>query len=460
MSVATFLAFATRLAGLLIGVVVLTRLLRMRLGVWLATLLVLAFAPVVAEEAAVIARYIGSRVDSADGLFGLSYSTWNWIYGASILMGVIVLDRALARAWHTGRQLRDSEERLRSIITAAPDLILIVDADGTICFASREIGGIPASEIAGLNVFHFVAPSYHAVSREAMAKVLESGEIVELEVQGDRIDGSMGWFSVRMGPIRHEDGTVRITSISTDITERKHAEEALRRNERLASMGTFATGIAHEINNPLGAIVLSAQMALRHVDDDDRTLVQKHLEQILDQAKRCGRIVKSVLRFARQEPAEKWPENLNRVIRGAVDSMAGYLQEHDARVSLDLDEALPAIVMNPLEMGQVFINLLTNAVQSGGTPPEVVVSTRCNGKGVEIVVRDNGCGLPEEHADQIFDPFFTTRRHQGGTGLGLSLVHSVVRGHGGTIQASTLSKRQGAEITINLPLDGASVSER
>ena len=235
------------------------------------------------------------------------------------------------------------------------------------------------------------------------------------------------------------------------FAERQRSEGTLREAERLASVGTLATGIAHEINNPLGAILVSAESALaaRGTADGDET-VRNCLNDIVQQADQGGQIVRSVLQFARREPTERWPNDLNRVIRTAMDMTRSEITKIGAVARLDLEESLPQVQLNPFEIQQVLISILQNCVDVGNAETRITVRSERTRSGARVTVEDNGPGLSEQERRQIFDPFYTTRRRKGGRGLGLSIAHTIVTQHDGEISVDS-EPGLGTRVTIDLP---------
>jgi signal transduction histidine kinase len=221
------------------------------------------------------------------------------------------------------------------------------------------------------------------------------------------------------------------------FAERQRSEGKLREVERLASIGTLATGIAHEINNPLGAILVAAESALvaRGTADADET-VGTCLDEIVQQADQGGQIVRSILEFARREPTERWPNDLNRVIRTAMDMTRSEIIKIGAVARLDLEESLPQVQLNPFEIQQVLVSIIQNCVDVGNAETRITVRSERTRSRARVTVEDNGPGLSEQERRQIFDPFYTTRRREGGTGLGLSIAHAIVTQHGGEISVA------------------------
>jgi PAS domain S-box-containing protein len=233
--------------------------------------------------------------------------------------------------------------------------------------------------------------------------------------------------------------------------------DQLRHSERLSSIGTLAAGIAHEINNPVGMILLSAEQVLCHIPDADKEGQPGHLmREIVENAKRCGQIVKSVLRFARQEPGKHWPADVNTVIEHAVDLTRTYVLKRGGVIETSLQPDLPSVLLNPVELEQVFVNLIRNGVESTDMAPRILIESTLVGSTVHVSVCDNGRGVRPEDRSRIFDPFYTTRQSEGGTGLGLSLTYGIVTDHGGTIRIEDASGG-GTIMRVELPVNAADV---
>ena len=223
----------------------------------------------------------------------------------------------------------------------------------------------------------------------------------------------------------------------------------MRQAERLASIGTLAAGIAHEINNPIGAILLHAQSATR-LDSSQQDELQHMLQQIIEQSMRCANIVRSVLRFAKQGTSEKWLTDINTSVQTAIRIVEQEAKAHGSAITLELGEALPQVGINPTEVEQVVVNLLLNSIQAADTGVSVTVATQAVDDRVRITVTDDGPGIPADKRDYVFDPFYTGRQRDGGTGLGLSIVRGIVESHSGTIVADC-GDEGGTTVVIDLP---------
>jgi len=241
-----------------------------------------------------------------------------------------------------------------------------------------------------------------------------------------------------------------------EMEERKQVEQELAKAQHLASLGTLAAGIAHEINNPLHAIAMSAEVTGQALmmPGNEQT-AKTFLQKIKDEVARCGRIVRSVLQFARQESSDKWPHQLDKVVNQAVGLVQQQAAERNISVQAELPDRLPLLTMNPTEMEQVLVNLLSNAIMASPPHDHVSVTAEAAADTVCLIVRDKGRGMTEEELQHIFDPFFTTRQQSGGTGLGLSIVHGIVEDHGGTIRVES-AFNVGTSFVIELPSTSAS----
>ena len=233
----------------------------------------------------------------------------------------------------------------------------------------------------------------------------------------------------------------------------RQIEQAMSDNHRLAMIGVMAAGIAHDINNPLGAALTSAETALAIKDNPDNAeTFERCMQNIVGSIRRCGQIGKSLLQFARQGQSKRSRQDLNDVVRGACDAVRSYLKRHRATIHLSLDEYLPKVMLSRLEIEQVLVNLIQNAVQATEGPAVMTIRTGKTADSVRITVRDNGTGISEEQKQRLLDPLFTTREGRGGTGLGLSVSNSIVRSYRGSIDVDC-AVGEGTTVAVNLPLD-------
>jgi two-component system NtrC family sensor kinase len=183
---------------------------------------------------------------------------------------------------------------------------------------------------------------------------------------------------------------------------------------------------------------------------DRPSRLDKCLDNIVESAERCGDITESVLRFARPQTTEKASADLNAVVEHAVLLTRKYVKERGGTIELQPAPGLPQVLVNAVEMEQVFINLIRNAIEAAAGDIRIVIRTLTSPQGVRIMVQDNGPGVAEDDLEHLFDPFFTTRREKGGTGLGLSIVHGIITRHGGSVGVESCPGK-GSTFTIELP---------
>ena len=343
------------------------------------------------------------------------------------------------------------DERAQEVYESAPFGIAVCDGGLSCRFANRMLGsifGYAPEQLTQLGLLDLAHPE-DAAGLERIARELLHGDgrSAQVERRFVRRDGRVVWCRTSFTTLAGGPPLV----MAEDTTERRAAEQKIRESERLVAVGTLAAGIAHEINNPVGSVLASAQYALMVMKDDDGPQkVEEALQNIVSEARRCGQIVKSVLKFAREETTERWPEDLNALVGQAADHSMEMARRYGAELTLDLAPSLPEVLVNPTEIEQLLANLVRNALQSGGFGIRVVIRTEDQEDRVVLSVVDDGPGMPPEVREQIFDPFFTTREASGGTGLGLSMVHGIVSGHGGKISVHS-EPGEGTEVTIELP---------
>ena len=241
------------------------------------------------------------------------------------------------------------------------------------------------------------------------------------------------------------------TELEQTVATLQTTRAQLTQSEKLSAIGEFVAGVAHELNNPLTTVMGFAELLQRaKVDERQR----RQLEMVEREARRCGRIVKSLLSFARRHKPERAPTPLNDVIHAAIEILAYQLRTSNVEMRLQLAPELPLVVADPHQIQQVIVNIINNARQAidererGGW---IFIQTAVVADRVHITIQDNGPGIAPENVVKIFDPFFTTKEVGRGTGLGLSLCYGIVKEHGGAISVqSTLGA--GATFSIEVPI--------
>jgi len=255
--------------------------------------------------------------------------------------------------------------------------------------------------------------------------------------------------------------SVHRSTLEKEVKERTNAlvesQKKLLEKERLASLGAFAAGIAHEINNPVGAILLTIDNAGEQLGDfstpeDIKKFSKSIFEKVATHGKRCGRIVRGILQFARAQTTEKWPDDINKVIRRSILNLSDSLPSHVAAIEFKQAENLPLLQLNPTAMEQAIINIVKNSIEAAdGKEIQVKIRTFQAKDTVLVEIEDTGKGMTEEQQLHLFDPFYTTRLTSGGTGLGLSIVHGIVQEHGAVIRVKS-EVGVGTTMTIEFPV--------
>jgi len=236
------------------------------------------------------------------------------------------------------------------------------------------------------------------------------------------------------------------------------SRERLRESDRLAAVGTLTAGIAHQINNPIGAILVGAEFALASEDEDDVDAIRRNvLTSNLEEAQRCASIVQNMLRFTRNEPTEKWIEDLNQVVQRAKRATTAYARDRSGEVVLNLSETSLPVLMSPIEIEQVLVNVIRNGIESMEDDVRVEIRTWKEGAWASIALLDRGRGIDAQQIGRVFDPFYSSRVREGGTGLGLSVAQGIVIDHGGKIHVDS-EKGAGTTVSIRLPLSAPSES--
>jgi PAS domain S-box-containing protein len=372
---------------------------------------------------------------------------------------LVVFGRDLSQRERDEAGLSASEEQFRLLADTIPAILWMTSADGDITVLNQSglefVGRTPEKNTEALREFYVHPDDREPLRQEFDAAILRRSAF-GTDVRVRDASGTYRWLAFRGMPRFGPDGAFAgLVGVASDVTEQKLAEASLDRSERLASLGTLATGIASELDGPLGSIRSTVEGTLTTLDraPNFRCLDQS-LKRILVQVERARKITRDLVHFARSEPLGVEPRDLNGLVLELVDQLRGNIRAAQATVECQLAADLPPVPIAWTEMVYAIANLLQNAVVSSERPVHVSVRTERRGDRALLTVSDDGDGIPEDTLARIFDPFFTTRRHLGATGMGLSLAQRIVRDQNGTLEVQSTVDR-GTAFIVSLPLDAS-----
>ncbi|EFK08467.1 PAS domain S-box protein [delta proteobacterium NaphS2] len=384
-----------------------------------------------------------------------------------ILAGVLAIvlfemrwSRILEKKVHQRTEaLKKSEERYRSLVESAEDFIFSVDPAGKFLsvnsFTANFFGSRPEAFLGKELASQFpedVAEKQLALIKRVYKHKKSMRDEFELKTGDHQI-----WISANFMPLKNEDGEVSaVLCIARDITENKVLERQLINTEKLASLGTLAAGVAHEVNNPLGVMLGFCDLLLRKTEKGTQTF--EDLKTIERQGLHCKQVVENLLSFARVEEGDSEFADLNYCVNDIINVVKHTLEMSHVELVQSLADDVPMVKGNPRQLQQVFLNLINNAVvamKGGGVLTIRTGQERIHRKAV-VQFEDNGVGIKEEDMDHIFEPFFTTKPEGEGTGLGLFVSYGIIAKYGGSLDCVSHAegipgKPSGTIFTIKLP---------
>jgi len=359
--------------------------------------------------------------------------------------------------------LRRSEDRLRLVIDTLPALVWSKLPDGSADFLNqrfREYTGLSLAEGLGwgwLNAFH---PEDRA--EEEWRAAFAIGEPFEKEARLRRADGAYRWFLLRAVPLRDERGNVvKWYGTTTDIEDRKRAEEALleaqanlARITRVVAMGELAAAIAHEVNQPLAAIVTNGNFCLRELTGGRQNVakLREAIAEIVNDGTRASTVISRIRSLLVKGAPDRAELDINEVIQDVTRLLRNELSRNRVSLRTDLAADLPRPLADRVQVQQVLINLIMNGIDAmrnlTDQPRELFIKSAKSPDGVLVQIQDSGSGLDPEQVGQVFEPFFTTKPE--GIGMGLSISRSIVESHGGRLWAAG-APTDGAIFQFTLP---------
>jgi PAS domain S-box-containing protein len=360
------------------------------------------------------------------------------------------------------RQLHQEQEFVRRLVANFPDLIAVLDRDARCTYVSPSVkdilGGTPQEYVG-----HGFVPRSDPEDSPKIAAILRrlvSGEESSARFEFRALHGDGTWRILRAsaGPFLDEQGAIAgVVASVRDVTESRLIQQQLIQKEKFAAMGQMMAGAAHELNNPLTAILgVGELLRERAVDDTSK----RHLDLVMQQARRAAGIVQNLLEFARPPAQAHADIRLEAIVQQALQISQPSLSEKNIAVKFEAPGNVPAVSGDPKQLTQVFLNLIANAAQAIASVRDhgsLSVSLASADGHVSATIVDDGPGIPSANVGKIFDPFFTTKRPGGGTGLGLTISLAIVKEHGGAIDVESPSGG-GAVFQVILPAAGSGSS--
>ena len=350
--------------------------------------------------------------------------------------------------------LQRNEERYRQLIAVSPLAIIVYRADRVVLINEAGLtlfGATTPSEILGKSHYDLFHPDYHVMIRERVQQLQAGSTTVPVaEEKILTLDGRILEVEVNKASFIDDEGTA-ILAMIRDISERNRLQEQLRKTERIAELGTLASGMAHEIGTPMNVILGRAEYLLQRTADEG---MKKGLATIVTQVERITKVMNQLLVFARRKIPERVAVDLSQTIEDSLEMFHERTTHSRITVEKVIEAHIPPVHADRDQLIQVLINLAMNSIHAMPEGGRLRMSLAREDNHVLLGVSDTGHGMPEEIRSKVFEPFFTTKDFGKGTGLGLTVVKGIIEEHGGTIEVES-AVAKGTTFWIRLPLDGA-----
>lgn len=378
---------------------------------------------------------------------------------ATQISQVLTLARAYAALEAAEHKAHEQTAILEAVVENAPDYVMQLDLQGVIGFINRVEPPLTIEEVVGSSWFDRISSEQRPYARAAFDRALEHGKPAELELHALSSGNQVRWFSFRMGVVKNKAKVATgVVIVARDVTEKKQTEMQLMLADRMASVGTLAAGVAHEINNPLAAVIANLDMAEHDILElGKRVALPPDLVDELHDARvsadRVREIVRDLKVFSRTQEDRRGAVDVKKLLESTL-RMAQNEIRHRAKVEKVYGQ-IPRVDANEGRLGQVFLNLIVNAVQAipegNYDRHKIKVVTALEGNQVVVTISDTGTGITPEVQRRLFTPFFTTKPPGVGTGLGLAISHRIVSSLGGNLDFET-ELGKGTTFRVRLPI--------
>jgi nitrogen-specific signal transduction histidine kinase len=370
----------------------------------------------------------------------------------NIISNVLTLHETKMENIRLHREVDGIKNYLQSIFDSITDIISVQDSDFHIRKHNHAAEVFLGSDRTGEKNFqtHAVKEICHSVyfKRDTVCPQCPALTTMKAQQTGSaEISLDSRYYQISTFPVTGDSAS--FIEVIKDITERKELERQLMESVKLASVGTLAAGVAHEINNPLSIVLGFAQTMIKEIPEEES--LYRDLKIVEQEATRCAKVVKDLLAFARPGRMEKTETHLIELMQSSISLLRHFIRKNVIHLQENYSPAVPKLSVDAKKMQQVFVNILLNAIDAMPRGGKLIVSILPEPQlsKVRIEITDTGAGIADENLDKIFDPFFTTKISKG-TGLGLSICRSIIKEHLGSIGVKS-KLNQGTTIRIDLP---------
>jgi PAS domain S-box-containing protein len=428
----------------------------------------------------------------ADGSnFPVEY--WSYpMFREGEVVGAVMVFTDITERKQTEIALKESEEKWRSLVENAPNIIMLIDCDKRIQFINHVVSGFGIEDIIGRSIYDFIQPEYHDVARGTIDRVFQTGEADSYEIVGSGPDGSISWYETKVGSIKHDGQVISVIQITSDITERKRAENEINQlYEQLKILNTeleekikertkelviavknaedanqakseFLAAMSHELRTPLNAVIGFAQLLREQYFGNLNEKQAEYTNDILESGEHLLSLINDILDLSKIE-AGKMELGLSGVkIKDLLESSLVMIKEkaltHRISVNINTTGDLEGleVMADERRLKQIMFNLLSNAVKFTPDGGSITVKGNKEGKEIIISVSDTGVGIHPEEQEKIFEEFYqvssSMKSKTPGTGLGLPVTKRIVEMHGGRLWVESEGPGRGSRFTFTLPV--------